>query len=281
LRAILKTDATGLARDRLWWLVALGFPAVFVNLGHGQNAFLSAALLGGGLALIDRRPLLAGLCFGLLAYKPQLGMMIPLVLIATGRWRVFAAATATVIALALIVTVIFGWPVWEAFLASTRLTRRVLLENGDPGWEKLQTAFAWVRLWGGSIALAYAVQALTTLVLAAGLIWLWRRPVPFPLPAAALAIAAVAGTPFSLDYDMTLLAIAIAFLAVDARARGAAPWQMTTMAALWLAPLLARTFATFAIPLGAMTMLAALAFILMRARTALSGAGRAAAIPPP
>ena len=79
-------------------LLALAFPATFVNLGHGQNGFLTASLLGGALLLLDRRPLVAGVLIGLLAYKPQFGVMIPLVLLATARWQVIAAATATVLA---------------------------------------------------------------------------------------------------------------------------------------------------------------------------------------
>src|SRR5688572_3518967 len=88
--------------DPTWLLVALAFPAVFVNLGHGHNGFLTAALIGGALVLLDRKPVIAGILFGLLSYKPQFGVLIPLVLIATGRWRSFAAAAATVLALIVI-----------------------------------------------------------------------------------------------------------------------------------------------------------------------------------
>ena len=69
----------------------IAFPAVFVNLGHGHNGFLTAALMGLALLLLDRRPIVSGILFGLLAYKPQFGLLIPLVLIATGRWKTFAS----------------------------------------------------------------------------------------------------------------------------------------------------------------------------------------------
>jgi len=75
------------ARDPLWLLLALAYPAVFVNIGHGHNGFLTAALLGTALVVLDRRPVVAGILFGLMSYKPQFGLMIPLVLVATGRWR--------------------------------------------------------------------------------------------------------------------------------------------------------------------------------------------------
>ena len=85
------------ARKRCW--LAAAFPAVFVNVGHGQNGFLTAALLGGALHWLDRRPWLAGVLIGLLAYKPQFGVLIPIALLAGGRWRTIGAAAATVAAL--------------------------------------------------------------------------------------------------------------------------------------------------------------------------------------
>ncbi len=266
LRAITRTIAPALTEDKLWWLAALAFPAVFVNLGHGQNGFLSAALLGGALALLDRRPVIAGILFGLLAYKPQLGILIPFVLIATGRWTAFAAAAATVTVLAAVVTAIFGWSIWPAFLDASGGARQALLEDGAVGWEKIQTVFAWVRMWGGPPALANAAQTIVTLAAIAGLAWLWRRPLPFAFKAAALAIAAVIAAPFSADYDMTLLAVAIAFLVAEGAVKGFAPWEKTVLAMLWLTPLVARSIAgATAIPLGALAMLAALAFIFRAA----------------
>ncbi len=254
------------ARDKAWLVLALGFPAVFITLGHGQNAFLSAALLGGGLVLLDRRPIIAGVLFGLLAYKPQLGVMLPVVLMATGRWQTFAAAAATVGALMLAVVSLLGVAPLRAFSASLDFTREMLLEGGDPGWEKIQTAFAWARLWGAPINLAYAVQAFITVAATVALVWLWRNPVDYSLKAAGLAIASVLATPFSVDYDMTLLAIAIAFLAMDGMTRGFGPWQKTVMAALWLAPLVARIAGgAISLPLGTMAMFAGLAFVLWRA----------------
>jgi hypothetical protein len=267
VRAILRSGRGSRDSDRLWWFIALGFPAVFVNLGHGQNGFLSAALIGAGLVTLDRRPLLAGVFFGLLTYKPQLGLMIPLVLLATGRWRTIAAATATVAALSLSVTAVLGLDVWRAFLASTGITRTVLLEAGGPGWEKIQTVFAWIRMWGGSAGVAYLMQGAATVAVATALVWLWRSPAPFAWKAAALAIATVVGTPFSLDYDMTMLAVAVAFLAVDGLDQGFAPWQKTTIAALWLAPLVARPIASaIHLPVGVIAMLAAFAFVIWRCR---------------
>jgi hypothetical protein len=256
----------GRRRDPMWLLAAVAFPAVLVNLGHGHNGFLTAALIGGGLILLDRRPVLAGVLFGLLAYKPQFGLMIPLALAAGGYWRSIAAAAVTVALLVLASTLAFGPHIWDAFLASTRFTRTVVLEAGDTGWYKIQSVFSWVRMWGGSIGLAYAAQGATIIAIGAALAVLWRYKVRFALRAAALAIAAILATPYSLDYDMMVLAPAIAFLVADGIEHGFAPWEKTALAALWLVPLLARVVAQWTlIPLGVPAMLAVFVLILRRA----------------
>lgn len=267
MRAIVPDDLPEkIKSDRLWLLLALAFPAVVINLGQAHNGFLTAALIGAALVMLDERPILAGILIGCLAYKPQFGLLIPLVFIATGRWRSFAAAAATVALLALAVTFAFGIDVWSAFLASTKFTRTVVLEQGGTGWYKIQSVFSWVRMWGGGLALAYALQGAVMVAAAAALTWLWRSQAAFPLKAAALLIGSVLATPYSLDYDLMLLAPAIAYLALDGFTRGFAPYEKTILAALWIVPLGARSIpqATL-IPLAVPTMLLAFALLLRRA----------------
>jgi alpha-1,2-mannosyltransferase len=263
IRAIL---GSAVARDPMWLLLALAFPAVFINLGQAHNGFLTAALFAAALTQLDKRPWLAGIVIGCLAYKPQFGLLIPLVLIATGRWRVFAAAAATVALLALAVTLAFGVEVWTAFLGSTAFTRVIVLEQGGTGWHKIQSVFSWVRMWGGGVTLAYAIQGAVTLTIATALVWLWRSTAAFPLKAAALVIGCVLATPYSLDYDLMLLAPAIAYLAVDGLARGFGAYEKTLLAALWIVPLVARSVPQFTmIPLAVPVMLLAFALLLRRA----------------
>ncbi len=248
-----------------WLLLALAFPAVLINVGHGQNGFLTAALLGGALVVLDRRPLMAGILLGLMVYKPQYGLLLPVVLGVSGRWKCFGAAAATVAALTVATTLAFGASVWGAFLDSTHFTRTVVLEQGNTGWYKIQSVFAWARMWGAPIPLAYALQGVTIVALGAALAWLWRSAAPYPLKAAALCLATILATPYSFDYDMMVLAPAIAFLAVDGFVRGFGPWEKTLLAALWLAPLIARSVAHVSlVPLGVPIMLALFLLILRR-----------------
>ncbi len=267
MRAIISPSPRAARRgdDLMWLLLALAFPAVLINIGHGQNGFLTAALIGGALVLLDRRPLVAGILIGLLVYKPQYGLMFPLVLAVSGRWKCFAAAAATVVLLTIATTLTFGASVWHAFAVASEFTRSVVLEQGNTGWYKIQSVFAWARMWGAPILVAYALQGVTVVTLGAALALLWRSAAPFSLKAAALCLAAILATPYSLDYDMMVLAPTIAFFAVDGFARGFGPWEKTIFAALWLVPLVARSVAqTSLIPLGVPAMLAMFVLISRR-----------------
>jgi hypothetical protein len=224
-------------------MLALGFTAVFVNLTHGHNGFLTAALFAGALSQLETRPLLAGMMFGLLAYKPQFGVMIPLALAAGGYWRSIASAAATVLVLALAATLLFGVTIWPAFLASTHFTRTVILEQGSTGFEKIQTMFSQVRLLGGPVALAYAAQGVLFLIAAFVLIRLWRRPASFGDRGAALCLATLLATPYSLDYDLMLLAPALVLVAAEGKMRGFRSYELSLLTLLWFLPVAARSLA--------------------------------------
>ncbi len=247
-------------------LVAAAFPAVFVNVGHGHNGFLTAALLGGALHWLDRRPWLAGVLIGLLAYKPQFGILIPIALMASGRWRTIGAAAATVAALVAISFVLLGSGIWHAFADSMNFTQTVVLEQGGTGWQKIQSIFSAVRAWGASVPVAYAAQATLFTALAATLAWLWHSDAAFELQAAALALGSLLATPYVLDYDLVALAVAIAFFARHGLRCGFRDFEISLLAAAWIVPLLSRSIAgaTF-IPLGLIVELALYSFVLRRA----------------
>jgi hypothetical protein len=192
-------------------------------------------------------------------------VLIPLALIASGRWRATASAALTVIAMAVLTTLAFGMDIWTAFLASGHFTRTVVLEAGDTGWEKIQSVFAWARMWGAPVPLAYAAQAVVTVGVAIAVIRIWRSGASFADKAAVLLIGTLLATPYSLDYDLMLLAPALAFLTTDIMRRGATAWEATLLAALWLMPLVARSLAQVTlIPLAVPLMLVTLLLVLRR-----------------
>lgn len=251
--------------QRLGWRTAAAFPAVFMTLGHGQNAFLSAALLGSGALWLESRPILAGVAFGLLAFKPHLGLVLPLALIAAGRWRSFAAAAATVLAFAGASLLAFGPATWAGFLADSALARATL-EQGlvEPG--KMVSAFAAVRVLGGPVALAYAAQAVVSAAAAAALVWIIRRRPRSDAHAPLIVLATLLASPFLLDYDLAILAFPLAWLAGQGLAGGFRPWEKVTLLAAYVLPITARGLAMKAhLPLTPLVLGALFALILRRA----------------
>ncbi|HEX7821276.1 MAG TPA: glycosyltransferase family 87 protein [Sphingobium sp.] len=248
-------------------LAALGAPVVLICLGHGQNAFLTGALLGGGMLLLDRRPWLAGLLLGCLVYKPQFAVLIPVVLIAAGNWRAFLGAALAVSLLCGLTLALWGWPVWAAFIESLTITRTVVIEQGNTGWEKIQSAFSAIRMWGGPIPLAYAVQGFVTgaAILTAAFVARWGG---MASRATAVLAAALLCTPYVLDYDFVVLGIAIAFMAADMRLRGALRWEATILASAWILPLFARQVT--AVTLVPLELIAAIAVLALAARRAIA-----------
>lgn len=249
---------------RVPWAAA-GFPAVMINAAHGHNGFLTTALLVGALALLRPRPLLAGVLIGLLAYKPQFGLVIPLALLAGGHWRSIVSASVTVLAMALLVTGAFGAEVWQGFLSSLDFTRTVVLEQGGTGFYKMQSVFAMVRLAGGGITAAYLAQGLTVLLLLMSLAWLWRSKAAEGLKYAGLILACLLATPYSLDYDLMLMAGALLFLAQHGLQQGFVPYEKSLLAVAWTVPLYARVFAavTF-VNIGAVMLILLYLIVLQR-----------------
>ena len=255
----------GIVPEKGTMLLALAFPAVFMNLTHGQNGFLTAALIGGGLLILDRRPWLAGVMFGLLAYKPQFGVLLPLALLAEGRWRTIVAAGLTVIAAASLAYLVFGVETWRAFLANTAFTRHTVLEQGGAGFWKIQSIFAAVRMWGGSIGLAYGVQTAAGLAAALTVFLLWRSGADRRLKAAGLIAGAFLCTPYGFDYDFVALAPAGAFLVSYGRERGLRTSELLALILAFAAPIITRAAAMWLmLPLGMIAVSLLLVVVVRR-----------------
>jgi hypothetical protein len=211
---------------RVGVVLACAFPGVLADFMSGQNGFLTAALLAGALGLMQRKPVLAGCFLGLLTYKPQLGILFPLVLVVSGQWRVLFAAAATAALLAATSWVAFGLGTWEAFFHCLPEYSRIHLTSNGDHWAKMQSVFAVVRLLGGSDGLASAVHGAFVALIALTLCIVWRSRVSFAMKAAALAVGALLATPTLFLYDMVALAVPLAFLVQEGRRTGFLPHEM-------------------------------------------------------
>jgi hypothetical protein len=201
---------------------------VAVNADFGHNGFITAALVGFSLAFLERRPLLSGMFLGLLSYKPHIGLLFPLALLASRNWRAVASATAASIILGIGATITFGSEGWLSFF-HTLTDRQSTLSPDTKVPLALHSVFGllrWVETsgsvaWGGHLIVA-AIIALTVWII-------WAKPIPFSLKAAVLCIGSAMVPPYILFYDLGILSIAVAFLVRDGMSRGFLPGERTVI----------------------------------------------------
>jgi hypothetical protein len=227
-------------------LLSLAIPALFVNAVGGQNGALTAALLGGGLMLVDRRPIVAGILFGLLAYKPHLALMLPFALIAGRRWLTVGVTGATVILLVAASAVAFGTPRWLEYANNLSLLRTLILEDGTGVWHRMVSVFVFARRLGAGVALAYALQAASALAAAVFVVRSWLRNDEAHIRNAMVIVGTCLATPYLQDYDLVMGAFVVVWLqAEQARSRIPAQWIRAAMALIVLMPLVAAPFGKF------------------------------------
>lgn len=202
----------GLVGRPFGWLLAAAFPVVLVNTLIGQNGFLTAALVGGTLYLMPTRPVLAGICLGLLSYKPQYGLLFPLVLIVASQWTVFVTAGVVAVLMAIASLVAFGTEAWLAWWHWLPMASQAFLSEGRAPWGKMQSIFATVRFFDGTEHFAWVCQWTMTALVACALVALWRSRIRYSIKAAGLATGTLLATPYLFLYDVMVLAIPVALM---------------------------------------------------------------------
>ncbi len=282
------TTAAAIVLLRRWakgvpWVVLLAFPALWLNLGNGQNAALFTAVMAGGCLLLPRRPVLAGLVFGLLVMKPQLAIAMPVLLAASGRWKAFLAAGLSAATLSALAWLAVGTDGYLAFVHNGALATATL-DQGLVSPDKMQSAFAALRLLGAPSSVALCVQALVAVVVLGSAAWIvWRHKPEAGALCALTVTATLSFSPFLLDYDLMLLAIPLGWLATSALRDGFRPWEKTAILVVFVWPLFARAVAAnLHLPLTPLLLLGFYATIIRRVaqpmRTPTSAARRHAAV---
>jgi hypothetical protein len=216
-------------------------PAAIETFLAGQNGAITAVMLEGGVLLMARRPLLAGVLFGLLTSKPQLGVLLPVCLVAAGRWRVIGATLVTGLALMIASGMTFGWSAWLWYATDVRhfMTAQILEQPfSSLAFQRLMaTPFILSRSLQASLPLAYALQAMSTAVCAVAAWRAWRMPDADAKARMALTGSlALLATPYGFSWDMIGAAIGIAVLGERALKTGFYRGEGIILALAWAWP---------------------------------------------
>jgi hypothetical protein len=263
--AALVIAARALLRDWSAVLILAIAPSTVVNLMLGQNGYLTCALVVGGLALLPRRPLMAGLLFGLLTFKPHLGIMIPVVLLALGQWRCVFAAVVAALALAAASVAVFGWSSWQAFVDTTLPYQLAFMSDGTgPFTWMMPTLFMSGRLAGLPPDLAYALQLALGGAVAVAVFAVFRRGGDWRLLSAVALLAPIVASPQAFNYDMGLVSVAILLLADAVGKDSLGMLQRRAIDIAWCLPILVMALNAAGFPIAPVLLAALMAIILRR-----------------
>lgn len=209
-------------------------PAMLPCLLVGQTTLLWLAGLVGGLAALRAgRPMLAGIFIGCLTLKPQLGLLLPVALVACGAWRTILAAALTTLVLAVVPTALFGAAYWPEMLAMIKVHGETV--RGAIGELKLMiSAYSALASLGMPEPLALVAQWVLAAAAAAAVFAIWRHPrAGFDLRAAVLLTAIPLAAPYLWHYESAILAPAALFM-LRAGAIAMSPAGLLLGVAMWL-----------------------------------------------
>lgn len=227
-----------ISTDYLALLLVFAFPGFYRNLTQGQNGFLTAALLGGGLTLLQGRPFAGGVVLGLLTYKPHLALLVFVALAAGREVRALAGAAASSLAIAAAGLLAFGPGIYEAFFRDISHTTD-LLYGGQLKLEKMHTIGSMVLLAGAGSAAAQAAQLLASAAAAAVVAWAWWRRLEERVRFAVLTAGVVAAAPFLFDYDLVILVLPMLWFGLIGMEKGWLSYEREGLLLLWLSPFIA------------------------------------------
>jgi Glycosyltransferase family 87 len=261
-------------------------PACLINTIGGQNGFLSAALMLGGILSIDRRPILAGMLFGLLTFKPHLGVVLPFALLALRAWRVIATAAVTALVLVLLSIAVFGIEPWRQYIEVTSAYQLLLLERFRGFYTYMMVSgIAGARTFGLTYSVALVLQIALAVPVLGAAIWAVRSTTDACRRAFVLVSATPLVTPYAFNYDLTALAAVLVWTLCrtprDELVRGLLLFLgwMTPVRGLilflgWITPILAMYLNELGFGLAPLALAAIFALSVHDAVSARSGIGR-------
>lgn len=208
--ALYIAAARAILPDTRALIFALTVPAAIYHVGSVQTGLVIAGVSGLALAMLDRRPLVAGALVGLLAIKPHLAVLWPAMLALSGRWRAFAAAAVSTLYFVALAGFVFGFDAYQRFFENIGATQNLVTSQliTTPAYASL---YANLLQLGVSQAVALALHGVAALAALIISVQVFRRG-ERTTAGAVLCAATLIVLPYSFFYDFTLLAVGIALL---------------------------------------------------------------------
>lgn len=232
-------------------------PFTLMMVDTTQNGFLTAGLLLLGFALKDERPWAAGVAFGLLTIKPQLGILIPILLLLDRDYRTIAWSAAATALLVLVSGALFGLESWHAYLTETLSYQRSVMTDWYGIFLRMMpTAFGSIRTLGFSPAVAAALQWPVSIIASVLVAWTFWRESDSMRRLFALLCGTFLISPYGFNYDMGALAVVAALLFGSGNIRH--PYAAPAIAVVAVLPAAVMNLGRSGFPLSPLLLLTAL-----------------------
>ncbi len=181
-------------------------PTFAIFLLCGQVSAFIAVLFVTIYRTLDTRPWIAAAMIALLTCKPQHGLLIPLFLLVTGRYRLIGYTALLSVAFFGLSVGVHGWPTWENYLTIGIRNQSTTLYLSNPVVLGLMpTAFVDMIILGAGTKIAGYVQAVCSVAVIASFVLLLRRTDDRFLQFSALIVATFLATPYLMAYDTLVL----------------------------------------------------------------------------
>jgi hypothetical protein len=224
----------GFLPKQLAILAAITSPALALTLPWGQFGAIVAALMTMGVLLLDRHPVVAGALLGLIAVKPQFGLLVPVALLAGRHWRAFAAAGLTVLAMVVLTVPAFGIGAWSDFLQVT-LPAQIAITSDPAGYLPIAHSVRdRLVIEGFDPTAARVIQSLLGCLAFGAVVLTFGRGMPPARGLFVLAAGTVAALPYVAIYDQAV--VAVAALAAVAAAEAPDRSLRAVLLFLWASP---------------------------------------------
>ena len=240
-------------------------PVTLLNFTGGQNGAITSALLIAGLALLARKEYIAGVLFGILTFKPHLGLLVPVACLAEGRWRAIIAAICVTIAIVCASILVFSSASWAAYFNFLdQFQDRIGSETGGRFLQYSATVLMAEQMMGLPKAFSQAVQIVVTVGVGLVVFRAYRRTDHVTLRLVLLLVGVSLATPFGFLYDLPFMAVAAILMARLGLQSGFLRFEIPCLVAVWLSPLASLASAQWGFPLAPWIHLIFFGIVLVR-----------------
>ncbi|MTI19154.1 DUF2029 domain-containing protein [Rhodobacteraceae bacterium RKSG542] len=246
-------------------------PATLMTLFFGQSTLLLAGFMAGGLRLLERAPATAGFLLGFALIKPEIGLFAVIAVIAQRNVIALCGMIVSGGLLVSVTTVLFGAPVWSAYMSSAPTALYSLLEQAQGMTLYLMpSVFSALRVLGVPFEIALYSQLGVSVLGVLVIFWLYKQTRRFELRNLAFGITVMLSAPLLFCWDLAILTPLLYLYGVKTgifeEGSEASFFGASALFGAFLVPVIAVGTAAHFAPIAPLLMLTALLYLLVRLR---------------